>query len=274
MGFGMRIVLLILAIYALVVLGAYIFQYRMLYFPDVPDLGEIERMASEAGLVLWPPDASDYRALVRAGSRRSYRGSVVVFHGNGGPAVQRLYYTAALEPLGWRVLLAEYPGYGGRPGMPGEKAFVADARETVRLVRQAFGGPVYLWGESLGCGVAAGLAADSRIDGLVLLTPWDSLVNVARVHYPYLPVRWLLKDRYDSVANLGQFKGPVAVIMAGRDTIIPNAATRNLYGRLVAPKRLWTFENAGHNNWPASPGLDWWREVMDFVSRKEPVIGH
>lgn len=269
----MRIVLVMSALYALVVLAAYVFQHRLLYYPDAVGAGEIRRMAAGVGLALWPPDVPDpeYRALVSAGSGHRYRGSVVVFHGNAGSAIQRTCYPAALEPLGFRVILAEYPGYAGRQGNPGEKAFVADARETVRLVRRSFGGPVYLWGESLGCGVAAGVAADSRIDGLVLVTCWDSLVSVARAHYRYLPVNWLLKDRYDSVANLRHFNRPVAVVMAGRDTVIPNAATRNLYSRLHAPKRLWIFEEATHNSWPTAPGLAWWREVMNFVGRTKPA---
>jgi hypothetical protein len=153
-----------------------------------------------------------------------------------------------------------------------EKSFIADARRTVALARKAFGGPVYLWGESMGCGVASALADDQETqpDGVVMLTPWDSLLNVAKAMFPWLPVRFLLADVYDNVANLARFKGPVAVIMSARDEIIPTRLTEHLYTSLTQPKKLWIFENAGHNDWPSGPELGWWDEVMIFLNSQRP----
>jgi pimeloyl-ACP methyl ester carboxylesterase len=87
---------------------------------------------------------------------------VLVFHGNAGSALDRKYYPDALEKLGYRVILVEYPGYGGRRGKLGEGSFVADARDLVTLARDEFGDPIYVWGESLGCGVAIAVAADRQ----------------------------------------------------------------------------------------------------------------
>jgi pimeloyl-ACP methyl ester carboxylesterase len=174
----------------------------------------------------------------------------------------------ALAPLGFNVILAEYPGYGGRRGVPSEDSLVEDARQTVRLAFGEFGSPLYLWGESLGCGVAAALAGDSSVpvDGLVLVTPWDSLTELARSLYWYMPVRLLLLDRFDSVKNLQDFKRPVAVVMALQDEIIPAARTLRLYEALNQPKHLWKFPAAGHNSWPTGPDEQWWGEVVQFVS--------
>jgi pimeloyl-ACP methyl ester carboxylesterase len=101
------------------------------------------------------------------------------------------------------------------------------------------------------------------------LTPWNTLSDTAQVHYWFLPARWLVRDRFDNVRNLKQFSGPVAVIMAEGDRVIPNRLTRTLYRSIASSKRLWTFESAGHNSWPANPELGWWREVMEFVSRNQ-----
>lgn len=262
----MRIVLLIISVYALVVLAAYFLQDRMLYFPDRITLAEVRQQAAAAGLVPWAQHDGDYRGLMREKKGGAHRGTILVFHGNAGSAVHRSYYADALVPLGYRVVLAEYPGYGGRPGRPSESAFVADARAGIDLALKQFGGPLFLWGESLGCGVAAAAASWSEaVSGVVLLTPWDSLANVAQGLYRFLPVGLLLKDRYDSVANMKRFNGPVAVIMAGRDEVIANRFTKNLYESLASPKKMWLFNDAGHNSWPSAPGLAWWREVMAFV---------
>ena len=251
-------------------------QRHLLYFPGNTTVSDVERYASVNDLAMWPDGSSDYRGIVSRNGPKGFRGTVVVFHGNGGPAVFRVAYITALELRGFRVVLAEYPGYGGRPGELSEKSLVADARRTVALAKKAFGGPVYLWGESMGCGVAAALADDQEIqpDGVVMLTPWDSLLNVAKAIYPWLPVRLFVRDVYDNVENLARFKGPVAVIMAARDEIIPNRLTEHLYASLPGPKKLWIFERAGHNDWPSGPGLAWWDEVINFFhshSSKNPV---
>lgn len=102
-----------------------------------------------------------------------------------------------------------------------------------------------------------------------MLTPWDSLPNLAQRLYAYLPARWLVRDQYDNVANLAGFDGPVAVLMAGRDEVIPNRHTQRLYDSLPGRKRLWVFENAGHNTWPTSPDAQWWAEVMEYVARPD-----
>ena len=80
-----------------------------------------------------------------------------------------------------------------------------------------------------------------------MLTPWDSLPNEGKAKIPWLPVGFLLRDRYDNAANLARYKGPVAVIMSGRDEVISNRLTERLYASLSQPKRLWVFENAGHS---------------------------
>ncbi len=265
---GMRIVGLIIAAYALVVLAAWLLQYRMLYFPDRVSADDVRRQAGAAGLALWAPDGGDYRGLLREPAA-DCRGTVLVFHGNAGSAVHRSYYADALVPLGYRVILVEYPAYGGRPGKLGEAAFTADARAAIETARKQFDGSLFLWGESLGCGVAAA-ALSEAVRGIVLLTPWDSLTNLAQSLYRFLPIRLLLRDRYDTVANLKGFHGPVAVVMAGRDEVIPNRFTKKLYESLASPKRMWLFKDAGHNSWPSAPGLAWWREVMAFVDAPEP----
>ena len=125
--------------------------------------------------------------------------------------------------------------------------------------------------QSPGCGIASAAAAaaagDPALDvrGAVMLTPWDRLPAVAQTHYWYLPARWLARDKYDKFRNLRAFPGPVAVQMADPDQVIPNKHTTRLYDALSEPKRLWVFENAGHNTWPTSPREARWAEGMGWL---------
>jgi hypothetical protein len=192
---------------------------------------------------------------------------VAVFHGNAGTAADRAYYVKALSSIGYRVILAEYPGYGQRGGQLGEKSFVNDAQATVRLISEKYGGPLFLLGESLGCGVAAGAAKDAslRIDGILLITPWDTLLAVAKAQFPWFPVRLLMKDKYDSIKNLKSFQGRIAVVGAERDEILPIRHAVALYQSLSGNKKMWTIKGAGHNDWLMYVDVSKWQELMDFV---------
>jgi uncharacterized protein len=265
LNIGLRIGAYIAVGYALLVLVIFVLQRRLIYHPDKER--PTEAYLAEIGLRYWP-QAYGYQGLVGTGTPRTVIGTVIVFHGNAGSAWQRDYFVKALEPMGYRVILAEYPGYGGRDGEMTETHILADAVEAIAAARRNFGGPIYLIGESMGCGVAAAAASETTptIDGLLLITPWDSLVAVAQSHYWYVPASLLVKDRYDSIAHLQGFDRPVGVVMAEKDKVIPNKHTEALYEALTAPKRLWRFKNAGHSDWPNQPSAPWWQEAMHFMT--------
>jgi pimeloyl-ACP methyl ester carboxylesterase len=265
----------------LAILG-YFSQSRLIYYPHRYSLAELARVAEGFGLRPWPSEDPDYRGLV-AQEPDGIQGTVVVFHGNGGSALDRLHYLAALEPLGFRVVLAEYPGYGPREGELSEASLVADAVTTVRLAAGDFPGPLYVWGESLGAAVASAVAADPGlpVEGLALITPFTSLPDMAQAVYRLPFLRPFVRDRYDSVAHLRGFRQPVAVLVSERDELIPEEQGKALYDSLQTEKRLWVFEGAGHNTWPAGASESWWAEVATFLevsalptSLPEPPTAH
>ena len=239
---------------------------RLLYFPSssMPS----QETLNAANMQLWPAGKNSYKGFISTAEINTIRGTVIVFHGNAGTAADRTYYMKQLEPLGYRVILAEYPGYGARKGKVGEKTFVSDATETVHLVSKRYGRPLFLLGESLGCGVAAAVVkvTPDTTDGLILITPWDSLLSVAKSKFPWLPVRFFLKDKYDTVGNLRGYKGRIAIAGAERDEVIPIGHATALCDSLHGSKRMWVIKGAGHNDWPAMADELWWREIMGFVS--------
>ena len=248
---------------ALVAIPATMFalQDRLLYFPERAPL---EQMATD-GLRAWP-SADDFRGLVFEPDGDA-RGTAIVFHGNAGHAGHRAGYVQALKPLGLRVILAEYPGYGPRDGKPGAKVFADDAQQTLELAHRLYGGPLLVVGESLGAAVAAEVAGRNPelVSGLLLITPWDRLVKVASHHYPLLPVRWLLNDRYDAVEALRTYAQPVVVAVAEHDRIVPSRFGIALHDALDAPKRLLVIPQSGHNDWPGRVDAQWWKEAVDFA---------
>jgi len=241
--------------------GFAMFQERFLYFPDRVALGDM----LSTGLRAWPTP-QNFRGLV-AEPAEPVRGTAIVFHGNAGHAGHRTFYATALNRLGLRVILAEYPGYGPRDGALGERSLVDDAAHTIALAHRLYGDPLLLIGESLGAGVAAAAGAreHDKIAGLLLITPWDRLEHVATYHFPWLPVQWLLRDRYDSAAHLVRFDRPVQVMIAEQDKIVPPRLGVALYEALADPKRLTVVKAAGHNDWIYHVDDMWWRESITFL---------
>ena len=247
--------------YLIVIAGIAMFQDRLLYFPAKATQADM----IAGGLRAWPAP-QDFRGLVAEPSG-PVRGTAIVFHGNAGHAGHRAFYAKALTPLGLRVILAEYPGYGPRDGAVGEQNLVADAEQTIALAHSHHGAPLLLIGESLGAAVVAAAAVRQRdkTAGLLLITPWDRLENVGTYHYPWLPVKWLLRDRYDSVTHLASFGRPILVAVAERDSIVPARFGTALYESLAEPKRLTVLKAAEHNDWIARVDETWWREAITFV---------
>lgn len=253
---------------AVIFFGGCDMQNRFLYFPEPQ--WPTERMLEHEKLKLWQATADDYQGLISATEAPAPNGTLVLFHGNGGTALDRGFYLKPFMNLGFRVIFAEYPKYGGRPGKVGEKPFVAAGLETVRLAFEQYGDPLYLVGESLGCGVAAAIAKKTSVPiaGIILITPWDTLASVAKSLFPFLPVKLVLTDKYDSIGNLQSFKNKIAVVGAEHDEILPVRHAINLYNALPeGRKRLWIIKGAHHNDWPVYTDVDLFKDIVDFVKK-------
>lgn len=243
----------------------FLLQRKMLYFPDTQQVSE--EYAARLGLQLWL-SKDNFKGFVNKPSENNASGTIVVFHGNAGGAHDRCFYSDALSRRDFRVILAEYPGYGGRQGQPSEKILVDDACKTLEKAHEEYGDPLYVWGESLGAGVACAAVKQTSIPvtGVVLFLPWDSLADVAQTHYWYVPAKFLVQDKYDSIKNLENYKGRVAIVLAREDEVIPVKHGKRLYNALaVHEKRLWVFKDATHNQMPLAPELKWWDEVTSFI---------
>lgn len=242
----------------------FILQRQMIFLPARMSEERGLEMAGQRGLEAWRSDG------VFHGWKDSGRGdtAVMVFHGNAGSAVHRDCLRDLIRgedtTRDASVYLFEYPGYGFRDGRPGEKAFREAALQAHDALRDRYD-RILLVGESIGGGTATWLAAEREADGVLLITPFNRLSAVASHHYPWLPVRLLLRDRFHNDRHLRGFNGPAAFVVAGRDAVVPSRFARKLYEGFEGPK-LWRLqENAGHNTVFYGAGDGFWEEILSFL---------
>jgi hypothetical protein len=242
----MRLILIVLGalalLYATLCLAIGLFQRSLLYFPQ-------PRSTREPTVTLGIAGAD----LVIGHRPHEGPAAVVYFGGNAEDVGASLPLLAAAYP-DHALYLMHYRGYGGSTGKPSEALLQADARALFDKVAETHP-DITLIGRSLGSGIAIQLAASRPARRLVLITPYDSIENIAAAQFPWLPVRWILQDRYRSTDSAPRIKIPTTLVQAEHDTIIPAASTSRLLQAFTAgvAQRI-IIDGAGHNDIAQAPG--------------------
>ena len=239
--------------YLLVCVLMYATQRSQIYLPprevERPDATVVRLAVDGATLKIWVVPRSGPRALI-------------YFGGNAEEVSWNLAGLAAAFP-GHTLYLVNYRGYGGSTGRPTEAALLADALAVHDYVR-ARQPRVAVLGRSLGSGVAVFLASERPVERLVLVTPFDSFVNVARAHYWFLPVGLLLRDRYEAVRRAGAVEAPVLAIIAEKDELVPRACSEALVAAFAPGQaRAVVIRGAAHNSLDLSP--EYLASAADFL---------
>lgn len=225
-------------------------QRSFLYFPlsqAPPPIASVLPGAEEVQLKT--DDGIALSGWFRAGPPGAI--TVVVFNGNAGDRSHRAPLATALHRAGFGVLLFDYRGYAGQPGTPSEDGLAADARAAVTHVQRRGDvdpGRIAYFGESLGAAVAVRLATERPPFALVLRSPFTTLEDMAKLHYPWLPAGPLLVDRYGSIDRIGEVRAPLLVIAGTRDGIVPLSQSRRLFDAANEPKRFIAIDGADHND--------------------------
>jgi fermentation-respiration switch protein FrsA (DUF1100 family) len=249
------------ALYLVVVAALFLGQRRLLYQPfgsfgapadsGLPEMTAVRvRTADGLDNLAWfaPP-------------RVAGAPTVVFFHGNACNLSCWSYKARAFVDAGLGMMMTGYRGYEGNGGDPDEAGLFADARAALDWLagRGIAGRDVVLYGESLGSGVAVRMASERPVAAVVLEAPYTTIADVARHHLPFVPVGWLLRDRFDSLARIQDVQAPLLIVHGDRDTLIPSMLGRALYAAAREPKRALWIADGGHS--------DLWGSIRDTVMR-------
>ncbi len=194
--------------------------------------------------------------------------TVIVFNGNAGHRGHRAGLAAQLAARGVNVFLFDYRGYGGNPGLPSEEGLARDARAALAALGRRPGVDltrIVFLGESLGAAVAVRLALEFPPAALVLRSPFSSMTAIGSHHYPFLPVRWLLRDRYSSIDRISRITSPLLVIAGGADRIVPIFESEALFELAPQPKKLVVGPGADHNDEGLAEGVVTTSEIISFI---------
>ncbi len=242
------VVVLVLALITGLLWG---FQRKLIYLPDAGPVGSAGSLVTGArDVVLRTSDGLELAASYVPG-RSPDAATVLVANGNGGHRGMRAPLARALSDEGLGVLLFDYRGYGGNPGDPTEDGLARDVRAArAHLVEEAGVRPDRLlyFGESLGAAVVTELATEHPPAGLVLRSPFVDLPSVAAVHYPLLPVRALLWDRFPVADQIARVDVPTTVVHGGADSIVPPEQSRAVAAAAARLHRLVEVPGADHND--------------------------
>lgn len=261
MGLVRTMVLLVgtvLVAYLTLCAWLYVTQRSQIYFPTP----EAQHPGARALWIVSEGERIKVWAVSKPGPK-----ALVYFGGNADDAAWHIDPFSAAFPE-HSLYLVNYRGYGGSTGRPTETGLVADARAVFDFVR-ARQPDVTVIGRSLGSGIAVQLAAERPVARLVLVAGYDSLVNVARAHFRWLPVGLLLRDRYESAQRAQAVTAPVLVIIAESDEVIPRARSAALVAAFrPGQAQVSVISGAMHNTLDLSP--DFLRSVVAFVNGPEP----
>jgi len=264
------IVLLVAATggYGVIVATMYLAQRRLMY-PAPPHTADPPEAGVPEMVEVWvrTADGLDLRGWHRAAP--SGGPTLVYLHGNAGSLAVCAEKLRPYLDAGLGVLMLAWRGYSGNPGRPYEAGLYADGRAALDLLAGAgvVAGDVVLYGESLGTGIAVHLAreraqAGTPVRALVLEASYASMAEAAQANYPWLPARWLVRDRYDSLAKIAAVGTPTLILHGERDAVVPVGHARLLHAAAPDPRRLLTFANHGHADFdPQSLAA----EVLSFL---------
>ena len=255
----------IIIAYLLVMVFIYFYQRNLLYHPSENNYQNDEaqfnyeevniKVENEIRLKSWliKKDFNKFKTLL-------------IFHGNAGDLSNRIYKLNELNKLDINILLISWRGFSGNKGSPSERNLYKDAEASIKWLnkKNVKNNQIILYGESLGTGVAVEMAKKNHFNSIILESPFTSIENSAKIYYPYLPVKFLLKDRYDSISKIKMINSPILIMHGEKDDVIPFSMGKKLFEKANHPKHSYFTSNDDHM---MEFNSDLLNEVKNFIEK-------
>ena len=251
--------------YFVVVVFIYFYQRNLLYHPSENnyqndeikfDYEEVNiAVENEIKLKSWLIN-KDFKKLK----------TLLIFHGNAGDLSNRIYKLNELYKLEINILLISWRGFSGNKGSPTEKNLYKDAEAAIKWLnkKDVSNNQIILYGESLGTGIAVEMAKKNDFNSIILESPFTSIENSAKIYYPYLPVKYLLKDRYDTISKINMVKSPIMIMHGEKDDVVPFSMGKKLFEKANNPKHSY-FTSTDDHMMEFNPEL--LKEIKNFIEK-------
>ena len=227
----------IIVAYLVVIIFVYFYQRNLLYHPTENNYQDDKVQFNYDEIFIKVDEEIKLKSWLIKKDFIKYK-TLIVFHGNAGHLSNRIYKLNELYKLDINILLISWRGFSGNKGSPTENNLYTDAKASIRWLNEegVNNNQIILYGESLGTGVAVEVGKENNFNSIILESPFTSIENSAKIYYPYLPVRLLLKDRYDSINKIKMINTPILIMHGKKDDIVPFSMGKELFEKANSPK--------------------------------------
>jgi len=244
----MKIISNILFVYLIVLVLMFSFQRDFIYFPQ-PEIESPEFYGLNNFEETRLPNNEGVEGKAWHNDFKERETTILYFHGNAETLSNNVDLYKKLDAAGLGVFAVTYRGYGGSEGKPSETGNYIDAEAAIKTIsRDIDPSKLVVVGRSLGTGIAVDLAAKHDLGGVVLISPFTSLADIGAKQFPFIPARYLLLDRYDSLQKIAKVDEKLRIVHGSKDNLVPIALGKELYNAANEPKEFITLEGVGHND--------------------------
>jgi len=247
MNYFAIIILTFLLIYFIILFTTYFFQRNLLYHPKENNYFGDELLVSVEKVKIKTQDNIELLSWYHNKNINNYK-TILFLHGNAGSLENRIHKINHFKNMNINFLLVSWRGFNGNKGKPTEQGLYEDGRSAVRWLESkgVLEKNIIIYGESLGTGVATEIAQNKNFAGIILESPFTSMIEAGKTKYPYLPVRFLLKDKYESNKKIINIKSPILVMHGKVDNIVPFYMGKKIYELANEPKYSYFSEYDDH----------------------------
>ena len=237
MNYFFIIILTFLLFYFFILISTYVFQRNLLYHPEENNYDEDQLITSIEKVRIKTKDEIELLAWYHNKNINELK-TILFLHGNAGSLENRIHKINHFKDMKVNFLLLAWRGFSGNKGKPTEEGLYEDARSAVRWLESkgVSKNNIIIYGESLGTAIAAEIAQNNNFSGVILESPFTSMIAAGKNKYPYLPINFLLKDKYESDKKIKNIKSPILIMHGEVDNIVPFYMGKKMYQLANEPK--------------------------------------